>query len=85
MIAYRYSGGVSGEVGRFLTDANTVKQISSAAAASIALRLPVGATAETLNTFIIPAGTRVFTGGVSGGATTAMQIFIKNASVLIRH
>jgi RHS repeat-associated protein len=85
MTAYRYSGGVSGSIGRFLTTAETVNQISSPAAASIALRLPVGATAETLNTFIIPAGTRVFTGSVSGGATTALQIFIKDASVLIGH
>jgi hypothetical protein len=83
MTVYRYSGGVSQPIGRFLTNAETVNQISSSAAASIALRLPVGATAETLNTFVIPAGTRIFTGGVSGGATTALQIFIKDASVLI--
>ncbi|MFZ1217893.1 MAG: RHS repeat-associated core domain-containing protein, partial [Chthoniobacterales bacterium] len=84
MVAYRYSGGVSGEIGRFLTNAETVNQISSSAAASIALRLPVGAAAEALNTFIIPAGTRIFTGGVAGGATGAMQIFIKNASILMK-
>ena len=85
MTAYRYSGGVSGATGRFLTTADTVSQISSPAAASIALKLPVGATAETLNTFTIPAGTRIFTGGVAGGADTATQIFIKNPGVLIPH
>jgi RHS repeat-associated protein len=71
MTAYRYSGGVSAATGRFLTTAETVSQISSPAAASIALRLPVGATAQTLNTFTVPAGTRIFTGGVAGGADTA--------------
>ena len=85
MTAYRYSGGASGATGRFLTTADTVGQISSPAAASIALRLPVGATAETLNTFTIPAGTRIFTGGVAGGADTATQIFIQNPGVLIPH
>jgi hypothetical protein len=83
MTAYRYSGGVSAATGRFLTTAETVSQISSPAAASIALRLPVGATAETLNTFAIPAGTRIFTGGVAGGADTATQIFIRNPGVLV--
>jgi len=85
MTAYRYSGGVSEATGRFLTTTDTVNQISSPAAASIALRLPVGATAETLNTFTIPAGTRIFTGGVAGGADTATQIFIENPGVLIPH
>jgi hypothetical protein len=83
MTAYRYSGGVSSAGGRFLTTADTVTQISSPAAASIVLRLPVGATAETLNTFTIPAGTRIFTGGVAGGADTATQIFIEDPSVLV--
>ncbi len=85
MTAYRYSGGVSGPVGSFLTTGETISQISSPVSASIALRLPVGATAETLNTFTIPAGTRIFTGGVAGGADTASQIFIQNPSVLIPH
>ena len=83
MTAYRYSGGVSGAYGRFLTDAATVGQISSPVSASIALNLPVGATAETLNAFTIPAGTTIFTGGVAGGADSALQIFIQNSSVLI--
>ena len=85
LTAYRYSGGVSAASGRFLTTAGTVAQISSPAAANIAPRLPVGATAETLNTFTIPAGTRIFVGGVKGGADTATQIFIENPSVLIPH
>ena len=85
LTAYRYSGGVSAATGRFLTTGNTAAQISSPAAASIALRLPLGATAETLSTFTIPAGTRVFMGGVEGGASTATQIFIENPSVLIPH
>ncbi len=45
MTAYRYSGGVSGPVGSFLTTGETISQISSPVSASIALRLPVGATA----------------------------------------
>jgi RHS repeat-associated protein len=83
MQAYRYSGGVSRAAGNFLTDAATVEQISSPAAASIALRLPPGATAETLNAFTIPAGSRIFFGGVAGGADTATQIFILDKGVLI--
>jgi hypothetical protein len=85
MTVYRYSSGVSPAAGRFLTTTETVSQISSPASANIALRLPVGATAETLNTFTIPAGTRIFVGGVEGGANTATQVFIENASVLIPH
>jgi RHS repeat-associated protein len=83
MTAYRYSGGVSAASGRFLTDAATMGQISSPVSAGIALNLPLGATAETLNVFTIPAGTTIFTGGVAGGADTALQIFIQNPSVLI--
>ena len=83
MDVYRYSGGVAQPAGRFLTTANTVSQISSPAAASIALRLPAGATAEALNSFTIPVGTRIFAGGIEGGADTATQIFLRNSSVLI--
>jgi hypothetical protein len=46
-------------------------------------RLPVGATASELNSFIIPAGTRILSGGVAGGADTATQIFIEDTSVFI--
>ena len=83
LTAYRYSGGISQASGRFLTTADTVSQISSPVSASIALNLPVGATAQTLNAFTIPAGTQIFTGGVAGGADTVIQIFIHNPSVLI--
>jgi hypothetical protein len=83
MTVSRYSGGVSGPVGRFLTDASTVSRISSPAQAISALNLPAGATAQTLNTFVIPAGTRIFVGGVQGGATWATQIFVRNPSVLL--
>ena len=83
MIAYRYSGGVSSAVGRFLTTADTVSTISSPVSASIALNLPEGATAVVLNRFLIPAGTEIFTGGVAGGADTEIQIFLNNPSVLI--
>ena len=83
MTAFRYSGGISQPAGSFLTTADTVSQISSPVSASIALNLPAGATAQTLNTFIIPAGTRIFTGSVAGGADSATQIFIQNPNVLI--
>jgi len=78
-----YSGGVSQPAGSYLTTAETVSQISSPVSASVALNLPAGATAETLNSFIIPSGTRIFTGGVAGGADSATQIFIRNPNVLI--
>jgi len=38
---------------------------------------------ETLNTFTIPAGTRIYQGGVAGGADGASQIFINDSNVLI--
>ena len=70
-------------VGRFLTTADNVSQISSPVSASIALNRPANATAETLNAFVIPARTTIFTGGVAGGADTAVQSFIRDSSVLI--
>ena len=85
MLAYRYSGGVSESVGRFLTTGGTVNQISSPVSASLALNLPEGATAAQLNRFIIPTGTRIFTGRVAGGADSATQIFIRDSRVLIPH
>jgi RHS repeat-associated protein len=45
VIAYRYSGGVSGVPGRFLTTRQTIRQIGSPAMAQRALNLPPGATA----------------------------------------
>jgi hypothetical protein len=66
-----------------LTNADTVAQISSPQSASIALKLPAYNTAQELNTFVIPAGTRIYYGGVAGGADTATQIFIQDSTVLI--
>ncbi len=83
MTAFRFSGGVSQPVGSFLTTGETVSGISSPVSASMQLALPEGATADTLNTFTIPAGTQIFTGGISGGAEGATQIYIQNPSVLI--
>jgi RHS repeat-associated protein len=83
LTAFRYSGGTTPNVGRFLTTSDTVAQISSGVSASIALNLPANATAATLNVFTIPAGTTIFMGGVAGGAESAIQIFIQDASVLI--
>jgi RHS repeat-associated protein len=83
MIAFRFSGGTSPAVGNFLTDADTVAQISSPVSASIALNLPATNSAETLNTFLIPAGSTIYTGGVAGGADTATQIYIQNSSLLM--
>jgi hypothetical protein len=72
----------AGNVTTVQTTAETAVQISSPAAASIALRLPAGATAETLNTFIIPTGTRVFVGGVEGGASESTR---GRSPVLVRY
>jgi hypothetical protein len=82
VVAYRYSGGVSGVQGRFLTTSQTVRQIGSPAAAQRALNLPAGATAEQLNALVIPKGTTIFYGRVAGGGETATQIFIQDSSVL---
>jgi RHS repeat-associated protein len=81
--AYRYSGGASGAVGRYLTTRQTVSRIESASAARSALNLPLGATAENLNSFVIPRGTEIFMGRVAGGAPWATQIWIRNPGVLI--
>lgn len=82
VVAYRYSGGVAGVPGRFLTTQQTVRQIGSPAAAQSALNLPPGATAEQLNALVIPRGTTIYYGRVAGGGDTATQIFIQDASVL---
>jgi RHS repeat-associated protein len=82
VVAYRYSGGVSGEKGRFLTTEQTVRQIGSPEAAQRALNLPAGATAEQLNRLVIPKGTSIYYGRVAGGGEKATQIFIHDASVL---
>ncbi len=78
----RYSGGVSSPTGKFLTTRQTVRQIASPEAAQRALNLPPGATAEQLNTLLIPRGTTIYYGRVSGGGETATQIFIRDPSVL---
>jgi len=83
VIAYRYSGGISQPVGRFLTTEQTVRQISTPQDAINLLNLPPGATAEQLNAFKIPKGTRIYYGRVEGGGEKATQIFIEDPSVLI--
>ncbi len=80
--AFRFSGGVSGPAGRFLTTRQTVTGIATPQEAIQALNLPAGATAQQLNSFIIPKGTNIFYGRVEGGGSTATQIFIENSRVL---
>jgi hypothetical protein len=82
VVAYRYSGGTSGARGRFLTTSQTVEKIGSPVTAQRALNLPVGATAEQLNAFVIPRGTTIYYGRVAGGGERATQIFIQDASIL---
>ena len=69
--------------GSYLTTGETVAQISSPQSASIALNLPVYNTASQLDAFVIPTGTRIYYGGVAGGADTATQIFVNDATVLM--
>jgi hypothetical protein len=84
LIVFRFSGGVSGRTGRFLTDASTVNSIGGYGQSVIdALALPAGATAERLNAFIVPKGTTVYVGGVEGGASYAQQIFLNDPDVLV--
>jgi RHS repeat-associated protein len=83
MTVFRYWGGESRIYGNYLATADTVSQISSPNAASIALALPEGNTAATLSRFTIPAGARVWTGGIAGGADTATQVYVLNPDVLI--
>jgi hypothetical protein len=83
LLAFRYTSDGMEAAGSFLTTADTVAQISSRQSASIALRLPAYNTAEQLNAFVIPAGTRIYYGGVARGADVATQIFIDDPTVLI--
>jgi RHS repeat-associated protein len=80
--AFRFSGGTSGATGRFLTTQQTVRGIATPEEAIRALNLPPGATAEQLNAFIVPKGTRIFYGRVEGGGATATQIFIQDSNAL---
>ena len=80
--ALRFSGGISAPEGRFLTTSQTATGIATPQEAIQALNLPSGATAQQLNTFTIPQGTRIFYGRVEGGWQHATQIFIENPSVL---
>ena len=82
--AYRYSGGVSPAKGSWLTTRQTVSQIATPANAQKLLNLPSGATAETLNTFVIPKGTTLYMGRVAGGGAKATQVFIENPNLLIQ-
>jgi RHS repeat-associated protein len=83
MLGFRYSSPGVDRVGSYLTTTDIVAQISSPQAASIALKLPAYNTAQELNAFVIPAGTRIYSGGVAGGADTATQIFVEDATVLV--
>jgi len=82
--AFRFSGGISAPEGRFLTTRQTATSIATPQEAIQTLNLPAGATAEQLNTLIIPRGTRIFYGRVEGGSARATQIFIENSNVLRR-
>ena len=80
--AFRYAGGESEDVGRFLTTRQTALRISNPGEAMTELNLPNGSTAERLNSFIIPKGTTIQVGRVAGGGQTATQIFVRKANVL---
>lgn len=80
--AFRFSSGISAPEGRFLTTRQTATGIATPQEAIQTLNLPAGATAEQLNTFIIPGGTRIFYGRVEGGSARAGQIFIENPNAL---
>jgi RHS repeat-associated protein len=80
--AYRYSGGISAPRGRYLTTRKTVDRINSPTQAKEALNLPSQATAEQLNTFVIPKGTTIHYGRIEGGSSNATQIFLEDPSVL---
>jgi hypothetical protein len=82
--AFRYSGGVSEASGRFLTTANTVARYGMGEGARAGLNLPAGATAEHLTEWIIPKGTTIYAGRIAGGAADAVQVFVKDPSVLVR-
>ncbi len=81
--AVRYWGGVSGEVGRFLTTRQTAARIATPEAARAILNLPQGATAEALTTFTIPRGATIYVGRVAGGGKGATQIFVPNPALLV--
>jgi hypothetical protein len=81
--AFRFSGGASEPLGRYLTTQQTVRTIATPSEAMSTLNLPLGATATQLNSFIIPKGTTVFYGRVEGGGKAATQLFIQDRNVLM--
>jgi hypothetical protein len=83
MTVFRYWGGRSQQVSNYFTTADTVAQISSPQSASIALNLPAYNTASQLDSFVIPAGTRIWYGGISGGADSATQVYVLNPEIVV--
>jgi RHS repeat-associated protein len=83
MTVFRYWGGRSPQISPYFTTADTVTQISSPEAARIALNLPGSNLATQLDTFVIPAGTRIYYGGIAGGADTATQVYVMNPEVVM--
>jgi RHS repeat-associated protein len=83
MTVFRFWGGRSPQISPYFTTADTVTQISSPEAARIALNLPGSNLATQLDGFVIPAGTRIYYGGIAGGADTATQVYIMNPEVVM--
>ncbi len=73
----RVFGGGADAIGRFLTPV-----APRAEAAVRALQLPAQNAATHVADILIPAGTKIYTGIVSGSTTNAIQIFVNNAEAL---
>jgi hypothetical protein len=81
--AYRYSTEIEQTAGRWLTVAPTVRLINSLGISpGDALALPTSNTAQVLTKYRIPADTEFIVGMVRNGAAWAIQIYIKDPSVL---
>jgi hypothetical protein len=82
MTVFRYWGGRSPQISTYFTTGDTVAQISSPEAARIALNLPGSNAATQLDAFVIPAGTRIYYGGIAGGADTATQVYVMDPEII---
>ena len=80
---FRYSGGVSDDVGHWFTTKTSLR-LTKGIDPKVALKLPAGATAEKLNMFVLPVGSEVFVGRVADGSAKATQVYLYDLSTIVK-
>jgi len=82
MTVYRVWGGNAKEGGRWFFSSSTKPLLTTSNDAIINLKLYNNA-ATKISTFEIPAGTRIYVGGIKGGHTGAVQIYTESRAIKI--